>query len=183
MQPDALARVHKSMKKKFIATLLVIGGIVVINTVAGGLLRKSQGGAYNPSDQAVISAAGGSVRRNRTTGSRESLRQLLDGGANPDARDASSKDTALIVATRSGPVKSVEVLLAHGADVKATGMFDRTAMHYAALYGNLAKTKALVAAGADINARSAVGEKPLPLARKFHRQDVIAFLQSVGAKG
>ena len=96
--------------------------------------------------------------------------------------EANKYDTALIIATRSGPLHAVQSLLKHGANANLTGAYRYTALHYAAMIGNQAKAKALIAAGAAVNTRSANGATPLSLALTRNNKPLIALLKASGAK-
>ena len=66
---------------------------------------------------------------------------------------AQSRDQALIAASARGDLESVERLIREGASVKARDNRGRTAL-LAATHGNhVAAARALIAAGADVNAK------------------------------
>lgn len=116
---------------------------------------------------------------------------LLEQGADPNARDAATGETALHSATavpgRAGFEQVVGVLLAAGADPNArtiagveTGAFMRdcrtkgeTPLHRAAAFSSAATIERLLAAGADKTARDAAGDTPLSWASWHTRPDTI----------
>ena len=79
---------------------------------------------------------------------------LLKAGADPNTSLAEG-ETALMTAARTGKLDAVEVLLAHGADVrqKEKGR-GQTALMWAAAEGHTAVVKRLIEAGADPRIRS-----------------------------
>jgi len=88
------------------------------------------------------------------------IRTLLrEEGVN--TRDAQGQ-TPLMLAAAYGSVEAVRVLVAAGADVKASSGGGLTALHLAA--DDPAKTRLLLDAGADVNAVSQLGRTPLLVA-------------------
>jgi ankyrin repeat protein len=86
---------------------------------------------------------------------------LLNRGADVDARENGSGDTALITAIRSGYLSVVQVLLAHHADVNAKSPSDITPLHLAAQKGYADIAGLLITNGADVNAADNNGYTPL----------------------
>jgi ankyrin repeat protein len=79
------------------------------------------------------------------------MKQLLDRGLDPNTRD--SEDTpALMAAVLYADASCVKLLLDRGADPNATNKAGATALMWA--MPDVAKAKLLIAAGADVNARS-----------------------------
>jgi len=73
---------------------------------------------------------------------------------------AQSRDQALIVAAAKGDLASVERLIREGASVKAKDNRGRTAL-LAATHGNhVDAARALIAAGADVNAKDDIQDSP-----------------------
>ena len=92
--------------------------------------------------------------------------------------------TPLHLAARNGQRAVVEVLLSHGADIAASeknreGM---TALHEAALEGHQEVVELLLAMGANIDAADRRGRTPLDRATSKGGGNVVALLQSKGAK-
>jgi ankyrin repeat protein len=93
----------------------------------------------------------------------ELLRELLNKGAEVNARDHYGR-TALHQAVTRGQKATVVQLLRSGADITAKDNNGRTALHLAAGSAGLEVVVALLEEGADINARDNEGQTPLQLA-------------------
>ena len=91
---------------------------------------------------------------------------LIDGGANPNfaAKPESEygSDSPLGAALTAGAVRSAQVLIDKGADLK--GMHSRSSVVHVAVSADLPDAIALlVKKGADVDARAASGHEPTPL--------------------
>ena len=116
-----------------------------------------------------------------TNGSAEMLEMLLDAGADPD-RASGEGETPLMTAARTGVVPAVEVLLEHGAEVDAVeGWRGQTALMWTASQDNPAAAEALLAAGADLHARSGGGFTPLLFAAREGSLRALDVLLAAGA--
>lgn len=94
-------------------------------------------------------------------GKRECLLELLDQGADVNARDPRGWTPAFWCAF-TGRVKLLELLLKRGADVQARDDQGRTALHVAAEQGHLGAVAALVGAGGSVTAKDYLaGQSPL----------------------
>jgi ankyrin repeat protein len=102
-----------------------------------------------------------------------------------DVYTASLQETAVV-----GDSRSLQMMLEHGADVKAFDVFGRTALMYAAASDTLPldSVKLLVAHGADVNAvnrHTKAGDEGLTvldMAKRHGNTPVLAFLVASGAK-
>jgi hypothetical protein len=74
--------------------------------------------------------------------------------------------TNLLSGVQSGSLVEVEHMLRLGADVGMRDSSGRTALHWAAKFGHLNITKALLVAGSDINVVCDLNKKPLDYARE-----------------
>ncbi len=107
------------------------------------------------------------------------LREALDRGASPQARDASGS-TPLMLSAVYGDVECLRLLLDRGADVNATNAAGATALLRAAY--DFEKVRLLVERRAEVNARSAFGNTALMLAaRPADSRRAVEFLLSHGA--
>jgi ankyrin repeat protein len=114
------------------------------------------------------------------TGTPWKLRAVLDRGARVDEPNAEGW-TPLHAAARAGDRESVDILLAHRADLHAKLPNGQTPLHVAADAGNLEMVKRLVEAGAD---PSAVAGKKTPRALAYGRgtpqhDAVVQFLEPI----
>lgn len=97
-----------------------------------------------------------------------------------DAKDPQNR-TPLMVAAGFGSADAVKMLIAAGADVRASNGAGLTALHYAA--DDPAKARLLLDAGADVHAVTEMGRTPLIVAAAISQSaDVVGLLISRGAK-
>ncbi|MBL9012772.1 MAG: ankyrin repeat domain-containing protein, partial [Myxococcales bacterium] len=108
-------------------------------------------------------------------------RLLLDRGANIDARQESSRATALIDAARAGWLEMVELLLGRGADVHLADIIDTTALSGAARGGHADVVKRLLAAGARLAMHGDYGESPLERAIDSGHVEIVRLFLERGA--
>lgn len=133
------------------------------------------------------------------------MQMLIDAGVDIN-QPAVWGDTPLCYAAKCGQGHLLRLLLAHGADAACRGKGGNTALHAAALAepetgmphegtpeecermcrkllaGYAENIRALVAAGADVNAVNDAGETPLDLAEKRGDAELIQALRELGAK-
>jgi ankyrin repeat protein len=88
------------------------------------------------------------------------IQALVAAKANIEARKDAAYQTPLFVALMNQAPDAVKALLAAGADPNAWTDSDTTAVRRAALYGHLAMTQALIAAGARVNEARGTGWEP-----------------------
>ena len=108
---------------------------------------------------------------------------LLEAGADANLPSPHG-ETPLMVAARSGAVDSVTALLRHGADAGVDaqeGWRGQTALMWAAAEGHAAVVAPLMAAGADVDARSDGGFTPLAFAVRAGHGDSVEALLDAGA--
>ncbi|PWN41097.1 ankyrin [Ceraceosorus guamensis] len=92
---------------------------------------------------------------------RDSLRSLLNYGAEVSSVDKGSGWTALHIATSASHADAVDELLYHGAEVNAKTPKGLTPLHYAASKGLTDIGRALLKAGALVNARDNAKQCPI----------------------
>ncbi len=110
----------------------------------------------------------------------ETVRALLDGGADVDAR-ASDGATALHWAVHRDDAGLVELLLAAGADATIANRYGVQPVSLAAENGNPAILETLLRAGADANAALSGGETALMTAARTGGPDTLRVLIAHGA--
>jgi len=72
--------------------------------------------------------------------------------------------------------------MAPNCNISAKDKWGNTALHVAAVAGDLETVEALVSAGADINLVNDKGDTPYRLAHKERNNDVSSYLKSIGGK-
>ncbi|MCG9911178.1 MAG: ankyrin repeat domain-containing protein [Flavobacteriales bacterium] len=110
------------------------------------------------------------------------VKEAIKNGADINARDKYGA-SPLMTAARWGNIPMVQFLLRNGATPdQPRSEAGRTALHVAcAYYGGMQICKALIAAGADVNAVTQKGESPLMLAATNGKADVVELLLQRGA--
>ena len=108
---------------------------------------------------------------------RGEVRDMLARGMDPNTVDPNG-DPVLLIAVRSGWETTTDMLLAAGAKVDAKNRFGDRPLMVAAINGNLAMCKKLVARGANPNLP---GWTPLIYAATNNQIEVMRYLIEVGA--
>jgi ankyrin repeat-rich membrane spanning protein len=117
-----------------------------------------------------------------STGKRDAVLALLDGGLDPNCRDK-YRLTGLIWAARKGRVEVAELLLGRGAEMEAVDLRGRTALFHAATYQRYPFVEFLAARGANINPVDEHGWTPLDFSRRSRHVKMAALLERLGAVG
>ena len=108
---------------------------------------------------------------------------LIDKGANVNPTTELGR-TPLIISAIEGNPELARLFLDCDADISIKDKnYKRTALHFAALYGQLDIVDALVKKGANINERDAAGKTPLDYANQYGHGKVAKLLKSSGAQG
>jgi serine/threonine-protein phosphatase 6 regulatory ankyrin repeat subunit B len=151
--------------KKILATI-ILSAVLLLSRLAAG-----QAAPGSVDEKLIIAAQG------RDTAAAQ---QLLDKGANIEARDSSS-NTALINAAAFGTADMVKFLLDKGANVEAKGNGGNTALITAVFYGKTDAVKLLLDKGANIEAKNNYGLTALLEAATGGKTDVAKLLLDKGA--
>jgi cytohesin len=108
------------------------------------------------------------------------LRVMLEGGANPNARD-SQGDALLYRVAGTEETGSLELLLSHGADPNIKEHRGFTPLHFATGNSRTLFTRALLEHGANANLQTDNGETPLMFAVRARAPEVAKLLLEHGA--
>lgn len=109
-------------------------------------------------------------------GDTATVRSLLAGGADVNAKDNKGR-TALMFAVTNMHADTAKELLEHGADVNATANDGATALMLAASSGDTKSVRALLDKGADPAGKyTRSGETALMLAKKNNHADIVDLL-------
>ena len=99
----------------------------------------------------AVAPQGTALTEAAQAGQKDMVLLLLQEGADPNLGRAESGSSALHQAAAAGDVQSIRVLVAAGAKLDQRDTADLTPIAYAVRNGSLPATKALIAAGADVN--------------------------------
>lgn len=115
-------------------------------------------------------------------GDAESIKKLLAGGADVNAKNKGGY-MALHLAAKRGQATAAAALLEAKADIGLDGKSGKTALHYVAYYdGNLDLAKALLDAGAAVNAKDGKNKTPLDYAVSLRNAALVELLLAKGAR-
>ena len=110
----------------------------------------------------------------------DSVRALLDAGANPNWKDSDGR-TPLSLAAAGGHEQTVSLLLGVGADPLLVDNRGRGALLYAAKTGSAPIVRALLNAGANPNGQDLDGKTPLLWAVHHRNLEMLQLLLGAGA--
>jgi ankyrin repeat protein len=110
------------------------------------------------------------------SGNVETVRMLLDEGAELDLPDTVEGFSALHVATMHGHADVVDLLVRYGADPEARTRRQQTPLHLAALHGHAGVTARLLKYHVRLDSLDAEGMTAHQLAEKYGRNDVAGLI-------
>ena len=143
----------------------------------------------NPQEEARVKLGQMNVKYNEESfvdaarnGDVIALKYFLQAGMKPSVTDNKS-ETALIAAAKGGRTEVVELLLAHGADVKTTDkQFGATPLIWASISGNADTVKLLLDKGADLEVREEKnGMNAILVASVRGQTEIVKLLAEKGA--
>ena len=125
-----------------------------------------------------------------TSNSLENAKILISNGAKVDepANDGMTPFLQATLGVSSGkvPLEMCELLRKSGANVNAAltrkNASGWTALHYAAVNGDIDLVKYLIKHGSNVNKATAEGSSPLFLAKTGSYDEIVKFLRNAGAK-
>jgi uncharacterized protein len=86
----------------------------------------------------------------------------------------------LHIASRTGAVDDIDVLVLHGADINAPGDLANTPLHEAVMAGKHESAKRLIELGAAISLQNEFGQTPLDVARIGKHSKLVTLLLNWG---
>jgi len=143
-------------------------------------------------------------------GHAETVRLLLENGADPNRHDSMMRSTPIRQTYRSQDGKLFKLLVQYGADLSSVDLFDavrsgngdfvlelidigcstmeidgntgRTLLHEAAIYDHALIARAIIDSGVSPNAKDRWGNLAIDLARRNNQQTVVALLEARSAE-
>lgn len=128
----------------------------------------------------ILTCGCGGVHTAAQQGNIEVIQRYLSKRGDPNRRNALTRDTLLIEASRSGHLEIIKLLTEHNADVNLQGEAWYGPLHEASYAGHLEIMKVLLDNGADVNEYSG-HDKPLNWAAKGGQIEAAKMLLENGA--
>lgn len=108
--------------------------------------------------------------------------QMLQDGANVNAKDIENGYTALHYAAEKNDVEEIVMLLNWGADPEARSDKGWAPLHLAVINNHIDAARLLVHWGADVNVLSGAKKTPTHYSMTYNFRDISDFLQKNGGK-
>ena len=151
--------------------LMYAAAVGSVDTVKALLAKGADAKAKNAFDATALMWGVGNL---------EKVRLLVDAGADVNARSKQGMTPLLIAANNAGSAEIVRLLLAKGADPKATAEGGTTLLA-AATANDLDMVRLFIEKGVDVNAADAKGNTPLQFAASNGNLVMVKLLLSRGA--
>ena len=182
MSDPSANRVLSSRSMKLVAGGVSLLALALLAMLAVGLFAADPEPTVTNSTPAARDSEGSSSEGRAlhaaiAGGDSETVRILVEGGADVDARN-NFGDPALHVAIDGENREMVRILVAAGADVDAKNSFGETALHRAILKGDSDLVRMLVDAGADVNITNAFGDSALSRAVHEGNKEILQILSN-----
>ena len=130
----------------------------------------------------VAQAAARSLHDAISRGDYAAALQMIEQGADVEAKDPGAGASALHFAVMKGRMPIIDLLLSRGANANSRTRNGTTPLHTAVLYSRTEVAELLLDNGAEIDAASTSGATPLALALAANNQTLAGMLRTRGAK-
>jgi len=130
--------------------------------------------AGNTSEELVLATKAGDIK---------TVKKLLGGGADVNAKDNKHHASLLMWAAHEGHTEVMNLLIQKGANIDTKKTTGETALWFAAQKGQLESLRILVHHDADVNVVGWKGATALEVARKNGHQEIVDYLRDAGAGG
>ncbi len=181
---DSYVQSRGEILQNYIRSMPAEGKVSAIKPVDAG--KESDAIAFLKSRDLGVSLD--QLNRSAGEGNQEEVAALLAAGVDPNGGPAGSAplDSAILACSRGegeneALLKTVDTLVAAGANVKRKGDNGNTPLLSAAQYCGAGVVKRLIAAGADVNAVNGSGTTPLMMAFFMKHLDAAEALVAKGA--
>ncbi len=171
-------------RRRWLALVLILVCLGLTSLIIGGCAGRtsaSREGQAAADDVTMTGGQDGALLRAAASGNVFKVRDLLDEGANINARTANGS-TPLLGALYYRYPQTSELLISRGADVNARTTQGVTPLHQAAWSDFPELCRLLLHRGADPNARTTDGVTPLMWASSRGYADVASVLIEGGAR-
>lgn len=162
------------MKFFAMSSVWFLATVVLLACLASGFSADpvAPAPAPSPNDLALLSAS--------NKGDLESVKAALKNGASPNAKDAKTGQTPLMLAATRGYVAIVQMLIFKGAKLDLQEeKYGQTALMLAAVNGKLDVVKVLVEKGADLSVKETkFGQTAAKMAEAKGLAEIVAYLNN-----
>lgn len=174
---------HSAKSQDEVPVVFDLGELLLYYTDLGDLssvktLVETKGADVNYSDYYGVT----SLMLASQMGYDSIVKYLISKSAEINVADVEQKCSPLISAIKNNHFETSEILIRAGADVNAKDIYDRTAIHYAAMSGLVTIVDMLIYYDADIDAVDVLGYSPLCYAVENKRDAVIMLFKLEGAE-